>query len=86
MLSKMPGRIKIEARGDTLQGGRRRGWSRPARFTLRGLARAGAPGASSTQNTRIEVLYALSRASRRHSPGVIFILSVNTRRNAATDR
>ena len=29
--------------------------------------------------------YSASRARRRHCPGVIPILSVNTRRNAATD-
>ena len=46
----------------------------------------GVSSASSRLHTETETHYWPSRARRRHSPGVIPIVSVNTRRNADTDR
>jgi len=50
-----------------------------------GLLSAGAFSASSRLHTESEVNYSPLRARLRHCPGVIPILSVNTRRNADTD-
>jgi hypothetical protein len=41
--------------------------------------------ASSALNGKMDAGYSLPRASRRHCPGVIPIVVVNTRRNAAID-